>query len=79
MTEEQGAGPWHVKRRYSGAWEVCPEVWLGEKAIATVLGCPCYGYPSLSTARRIVAALNAVKDLTTEELEAGPRVEPRRG
>lgn len=64
--------PWRLRRNWSNGCEVCPDIYLGDQWIATVVGAPHLGSDSLRTGRRIVAALNATKDLTTQELEGGP-------
>jgi hypothetical protein len=65
------AGPYRLKRVYSNGCEVCPEIWLGHKWVATLAGAPHLGHDSLEAGCRIVFALNAVKHLDTADLERG--------
>lgn len=63
--------PYRLERRYSNGCEVCPEIWLGQHWVATLAGAPYLGHSSLQAGRRIVAALNATRHMTIEELERG--------
>lgn len=61
--------PYRWERVYSNGCQCGTMIWNSSEWIADVVGAPCLGSDSVNTARRIVAALNACKGISTEELE----------